>query len=244
MNVELATSNDLAGIWRWLEDEYNKAGKVGFWGNRRLIEKSLEVQELFVVKHNGDAVAFQMGLYLDGIICVREEFQKKGIGKELLDATIQRAFRNNVNVLRGECSPVSSLSYWKKHGFTQLTNEPRVEVQRILERQLDLSTGFPEVLVEIFVYPESVLRNKAVPHSFFQDMRGARTENGAVKLPRRVIVVKNNTSANSDSVLKLVIDGKELYFDKIKYQGAKTLGFFDDRIGGSFYLDEVLPVYS
>jgi hypothetical protein len=84
VSVELATSNDLAGVLHWLEREYNEAGKVRFWSNRGLIQKSFESQELFVVRHDGDAVAFQMGLYFDGIICVRHEFQKKVLERNCL----------------------------------------------------------------------------------------------------------------------------------------------------------------
>jgi hypothetical protein len=161
----------------------------------------------------------------------------------LLDAIILRAFRNNVNVLYGECSPVSSLSYWKKHGFTQLTHRPRVEVQRILERQLDIPPGLPEVQVEVFVYPESIKWNQIVSHLFLKKMLGTRMENGTTKLPNRIIVLKNTKPQNGDLVLKLIVDGKELYFDKAKYSEAKMLGVLDDQIGGSFYIDEILPTY-
>lgn len=78
---------------------------------------------------------------------------KKGFGKELLDVMLERAFVSDVNVLYGECSPVSSLSYWKKHGFTQVSGGQNIKVQRILERPLDIPPGLPEVLVEVFVYP-------------------------------------------------------------------------------------------
>ena len=79
MTVNAATAEDLSAILNWLEQEYNESCGEGFRCNRNLIEKSLNDTQLFFVRHNHQAVAIKVGLYFDGIICVRKEFQKRGL---------------------------------------------------------------------------------------------------------------------------------------------------------------------
>lgn len=64
MTVSVATAEDLAKILCWLEYEYIESGTEGFWCNRRLIAQSLDRSELYVVKYDGQAVAFQTGIIL------------------------------------------------------------------------------------------------------------------------------------------------------------------------------------
>ena len=146
---------------------------------------------------------------------------KKGFGKELLDVMLERAFVSDVNVLYGECSPVSSLSYWKKHGFTQVSGGQNIKVQRILERPLDIPPGLPEVLVEVLVYPSGRDWDDTVSHLFVKYVKGARLDDGTTKLQNRIIIPHKKDHQSGDVVLKLIVGGEQLFCDKAKRQKRK-----------------------
>ena len=122
MPVERANKTDLAFILAWLEEEFDPEEGVGFYGNRRIIEQSLEWETLWVVRTKGKAVAFQVGNYSADIVVVHKEFQRQGLGSKLFDASLARAFRDNVNLLDGECNPRSSFEYWKSKGFEPIAD--------------------------------------------------------------------------------------------------------------------------
>ncbi len=98
MRAIRAEERDLESILTWLEREYNETLGDGFWCNRRVIRRSFEDANLWVIRNNDEAVAFQVGNYAAEIACVRQDFQRQGLGKKLFKAALARAKRANVNV--------------------------------------------------------------------------------------------------------------------------------------------------
>lgn len=117
LEVVEATQGDLEHSLTWLKDEFNRYGE-GFWVNESLIRSCFSNGELWVVREAGQAVAFHAEGYNDPIVCVRKDMQRRGYGTALAHAWFDRARRDGVNVLVGECMPQSSLPFWEKLGFT------------------------------------------------------------------------------------------------------------------------------
>jgi GNAT superfamily N-acetyltransferase len=241
MSVEKATQDDLDAILGWLELEYTESGE-GFWCNRSVIRGSLKAANLWVIRRDGKAVAFQVGDYAADIACVRKDMQREGLGTELFEASLARAIRDNVNLLSGECSPRTSLPFWEKHGFERYGDVGdwfNVNVRRILQRQLEIPTDRPSVEATISFYPESAsYSHDDVEPVAVHKVRGARLDDGSVKLERRVIGVMGDAT-DGDLVVKIVVDGVQRCFCKAKYPKAKEAGVQHDYRGGTFYVDVV-----
>ena len=153
MTVRKATKSDLRVILGWLQ--HRETG-VGFWCNERVITKSLAEGELWVIRREKEAVAFQVGDYAADIACVRRDCQRQGLGTELFEASLARAVRDDINVLSGECAPISSLPFWEAKGFERYEGGHSVFVRRILQRTLEIPAASSIASVVVTFYPEEV----------------------------------------------------------------------------------------
>ena len=243
MTPELADKRDLIDILSWLEREYEKDGE-GFWSNREIIKRSFEDGDLWVIRENGVAVAFQVGDYATDILCVRKDRQRRGFGSALFEASLVRAMKDNLNVLEGECSPPSSLPFWQKQGFERYndpTGHGRITVRKALQREHDVPDRMPKVEVGISFFSEEVLYPQNVSPLEVIHLVGGEDSNGAIKLPRRVILFTNNKPKNKDLVVKIVVNGVGRCFCKAKYPEAKAVGVLYQSKDNTFYIDEVMP---
>ena len=244
MAVEKATAADLAGILGWLEREYGEDGGEGFWCNRRVIARSLDDGDLWVIRDGGEAVAFQVGDYAPAIANVRKDRQRRGYGTALFEAAVVRARRDDVNVLAGECSPRSSLPFWERRGFVRLGGADGpgpIEVCYVLDRAFELPTGLPPVEVVVGFYPEAALHHGGVPPAAVNRVAGRRREDGVVLLGRRVVGVPGPATRPGDLAIRIEEGGRERCFCKAKHDGAKAAGVVRDR-HGAFYIDALRPV--
>ena len=228
-------------ILGWLKQEYQTDGE-GFWSNRHHIQKSYEDGHLWVIREEGDAVAFQVGDYSAEVLCVRKDRRRHGFGQAMFEASLARAMEDSVNVLTVECSPASSLPFWKGHGFKLYKDNAFSQgpiVRRILHREYDLPESIPKVEVAITFFPEAILHNPKVLPLIDDKMCGALHPNDEIALPHRVIA-HDDYSDHKDLVIKIVVHDNEQYFNKAKYPEAKALGIQKDSIGPSFYIDKFL----
>jgi len=150
LNVEQATSADLEQILSWLEREYREHGE-GFWDNEGVIRSSLESEDLWVVRENGEAVALQVGRYPE-IVSVRKDKQNQGFGTALFEASLARALSDNVNMLSGVCSPRSSFPFWQRRGFERygsMSDAADPQVRLVLHRELDVPKDLPRAEVTV-----------------------------------------------------------------------------------------------
>ncbi len=229
-------------ILGWLEQEYQTDGE-GFWSNREVIQHSFEEGHLWVIREEGDAVAFQVGDYAADILCVRKDRQRHGFGYAMFEASLDRAMDNNVNVLTVECSPASSLPFWMKQGFELYKNGTDLQVpvaRRVLHRDFDLPENLPEVEVVIAFFPEATLYDEDVSPFIEDGLCGVLMPGAKIALPHRVIA-PDDYSDHRDLVVKIMVRDDVRYFDKAKYPEAQALGIQKDSIGPSFYIEEILP---
>lgn len=244
MDVQKATATDLAEILAWLEDEYQTDGS-GFWTNRRIISKSLEDGDLWIIRKGGKAVAFQVGNYAAEIACVQQRFQRKGLGSELYSASLERAINNDVNVLKGECSPSDSLPFWQSKGFKRYGNTShQILVRKIIERSLKVPVEASNTTVVIKVFSEDALYSDGVELTAVHYVRGGRTTDGLVHLERRIIALNSEVPAGKDVAIDIQVAGKSLCFCKAKRPEAQSFGVHRDRIGDTYFIDAIQPVSS
>lgn len=240
MTVEQSKDEDLEYILHWLKAQWDDDGSCsGFWGNRNIIRKAHEeTSEMWVVREDGKAIAFQVGRYSPDITCVKDTHQRKGYGTALFQAGLERAHADNVTMLSGECSPAASLPFWIKMGFKQIGDGSGygqgIPVEMYLERRLKLpeGDGVLDVEVELYVYPENALYGKAAPLPLVSAKPEARMMRGEtrVHLGERFLIPDAN-DAIRDPALKVLVNGEQLYFNKAKYPGAEELGVQDDPRG-------------
>lgn len=177
MKVEKATRADLADILGWLELEFHRDGRQGFWCNRGIIQRAIEDEILWVIRDNGQAVAFQVGEHSADIANVRKDKQRQGYGSALLDASLARAMRDDVNLLRVECYPHTSLASWEKHGFQRygnLSSGGNVKARRVIGREFDIPAGLPRAELTVGFYPEAAIHRQGVAPIALHRVAGGR----------------------------------------------------------------------
>jgi GNAT superfamily N-acetyltransferase len=242
--VDQSTDEDLEYILHWLKAQWDDdGGGSGFWGNRKIIRKAHEeTSEMWVVREDGKAVAFQVGRYSPDITCVKDTHQRKGYGSALFRAGLERAHADDVTMLSGECNPEASLPFWLKMGFKQ-TKENRgyrqgIPVEMWLPRNLPFPDGdvATDVEVELAIFPEKVRWEKSTRAATVvrptARMKAGKTR---VHLGERFFIPDQSDSLG-DPVLMCTVNGRQVFFDKAKYPEAEALGVQRDPLG-TRYID-------
>lgn len=244
-DVVLATADDLSFILTWLKEEHD-ANNEGFWVNRNVISRAFEEGDLYVVRLNGEAVAYQVGHYSPDITNVRQNLQRRGYGAALFEAGVDRAYGDGVNVLSGQCAPETSLPFWLKHGFEQYEDRYRrgdILVRRLLHRTYDLPDHLPRVRVAVRFYPEGALYGdeNAVPIATY-NMKGAVQPDGLIQLNRRALAAASQEPDGQDLVVRVEVDGVTRCFGEAKHPEQVSAGVARGERDGSFYIDLILVV--
>ncbi len=242
-----ATPEDISCILAWLKREYDEDGE-GFWCNHNLISDSLDRPgDIWVIRRNGEAVAFQLGRYSAAILSVRKDHRKMGLGAALVQASVERALSDDVNALSVQCQPKESLGFWERMGFVRYGDlEPYADVKarRILPRTFDLSIASSPIEVVIGFYPESATYGDAkdVLPIAEHHLAGVRANDGSIMLDQRVIGLSDLDEESRDTVVKVEVHGVVRCFCKAKYECARTVGVQHDSLGGTYFIDRVNPI--
>lgn len=242
-DVAKATANDRDFILRWLQSEHREDG-FGFWSNRHIVEEAHDEDELWVVRDEGDAVAFQVGNHAAVITSVRKDRRGGGFGTALFEAALERAIRDGVNVLEAQCSPESSLGFWQRMGFERYDDRRRpneVRVRRVLAKTFELPPGLPRVEVTVTFLPEQALYSGGgdLPPTAVHRIEGALRPDGSIMLARRALGLTDDEPNGDDLAVRIEVDGVERILAKGKY--ADDAGVVRDWQGDAFYVDVIPP---
>lgn len=244
VEVVKATPADIEFILGWLEQEHKEDG-YGFWCNRNSIARPSRPDCLWIVRSDSEAIGFQLGRYSADIVSVRKDYRNRGIGRALVRASIERAHRDDVNVLSVHCTPEESLGFWARMGFVRYDDPDfpdQIKARLILQRDFDLPPNLPSVNVVIGFYPESATYAHAAGVRPIVEHRviGVRDDDDSIMLNRRVIGLRDD-DLEGDLVIKIETDGVVRCFCKAKREKAANFGVERDYVGGTFFIDSVGP---
>jgi GNAT superfamily N-acetyltransferase len=244
-----ATPEDITCILAWLKREYDEDGD-GFWCNANLIsDAGKRPGDIWVVRRNGEAVAFQLGRYSASILSVRKDYRKMGVGTSLVEASVERAFSDDVNALSVQCQPEESFGFWERMGFVRYSDLEPISsdvlvVYRIVPRTFKLPFAASSIEVVIGFYPESAQYGDAkdvVPIAEHH-VAGVYADDGSIILNQRVIGLSHyGRGGDGDTVVKVEIDGVSRCFCKAKHESARAVGVRHDSIGSAYFIDRVAP---
>lgn len=126
--IRKATASDLEHIRGWLQQEKDDDHE-SFIVNIALIERGQESGSLTTLLEDDLPIAFALGDSSIDVFAVKRDRRNSGVGRELASHWIEDALERDIIGFEGECSPSSSLGFWKKMGFTQVKSDnhhPRI----------------------------------------------------------------------------------------------------------------------
>lgn len=121
MEIRKATPDDLEQVRLWLQQEFDEFGE-SFIVNIILIEEGQKNGILFVLVDE-IPIAFALGDNYLSILAVKRDCRADGVGTALAEYWFQNARELDVIGFEGECSPSTSLPFWKKMGCTQIASK-------------------------------------------------------------------------------------------------------------------------
>ncbi|WP_315923219.1 GNAT family N-acetyltransferase [Mesorhizobium sp. SP-1A] len=221
----------------WLKAERDETGE-GFYCNRSVIKDAHDDGEMVALIENDVPVAFiAYGLTRNGILEVRPDRRGLGYGKALAQAALQREIDDDRRcILDIECAPETSIPFWEKFGF-------RIYAERyaykVLPKTLELPGSGVGVDVTISLYrdPDQHYPSTSTPHAVFKP-KAIRTENGDIYLSHRVVFENIADPSRRDPVGRITVDGRDVFFNKVKYEEAYQLGIRRDR-DSNFFVDRL-----
>ena len=153
LKFRISTDDDMKKIHQWLEVEYEKNNQTGFLCNWELTQKTHNNGNVLVCvdkSSSNDPIAY---MWLDfGIVNVKEEFAKQGVGRSLVEYALKHLSKLGVICVNIQCRPSTSIPFWKLMGFTFYD---KILAYKIIDKTLKLPDGGSSVHVEIYFYPES-----------------------------------------------------------------------------------------
>lgn len=231
-----STDDDMKFILGWLKAEEDEVG-VGFWCNRNIVEECHDEGGLLVLREDGKAVAFQLGMLLrPGIMEVRLDCRGKGYGRMLVERRIHEAKEKDWCLLHIECTPFTSRPFWERMGFT-VEPLPGNQAYMVLARKFDLPAGLPRVQVRISFFPEGVLYGKVKPAALrVWEPEAVRLPDGTIELGQRAVGFQRY-GAIGDLVAEIIVDGRQVFFDKAKRDRVYDLGLEQQSVTYAWYIE-------
>lgn len=242
-SIRRSTDADLRAIHAWLVDQNARNVPGTFLCNWRLTEACHRDGELliYVDGESGDPVAYQWGgLVRPGILEVRHDMRGKGIGRKLVARRIAQAYERDQCLLVIQCTPSSSIPFWKRMGFTVFNSgDGHNYAYRILEKKHELPSDAIPVSVAIRFFPKEREWKDDVPALSAAEPCAVRTSDGVVHLSERVFFLSAIHHNAGNPVVEIEIGGQLIYRSKAKYEEAQRIGVHSCTNG--FYIDQISP---
>ena len=153
-HIRKATVDDLEQVRQWLQQEKD-AGHDSFIVNFEAIQQGQRDESLIVLLDNDHPIAFALGEENLSIFAVKRDTRGGGVGTALASHWFQTARNRDLIGFDGECSPRTSLRFWKKMGCTQIASRsPNPWVVMPFKKSHDLPEG-PETISLTFELHDS-----------------------------------------------------------------------------------------
>jgi GNAT superfamily N-acetyltransferase len=218
-SFRLATDDDIKQVHDWLVDHHRREIHGSFLCNWNLTQREHDKGNVIVGVYENVPVAYMWADF--GIVEVREDYRRKGIGRNLVEYALDRARSSDNYCINIECAPETSIPFWQHMDF-KLYN--RNHAYLIIEKSLPLPKVGEPVDIEISFYPESKKWEPETTALKVFSPPASKTSNGTIYLGNRVAIFGDGSIWHNDPVLGIRISGSEIYIDKAKYQKATDLG--------------------
>lgn len=232
LSFRLANDHDVEAIYSWLLEHERRHVHGSFLCNWKLTQRAHDDHQLFVATLEDEPIAYIWGDF--GILEVREDFRKKGVGKGLVEYAMQRAISSGKIAVSIECQPESSIPFWEKMGL-EFHNEN--EASFVFEKPLDIPADGSPINVEIMFYPEQAKWTPETSPIKSYSPVAVLDNQGTIHLKKRVAAYVESKNYSGDAMIKICVDGEPVYFDKAKYSEARAIGVAYN--SGAFYIDKV-----
>lgn len=243
--IRRSTDADISFIYAWLQKQAAADVPGTFLCNWNLTLDEHEKGRVLIYTdpETEGAVAYQWGgLVRPGILGVRADRRGNGIGRIMTEHRLAEASEHNEGILYIQCKPSSSITFWERMGFKLVVgSSTKNYAYRFVPKLLELPEDGVPVSVRIELYPERRKWTLTELPISVHTPAAARNKDQVICLAERVYAFdggydKFNTVR--DLVVRVVVDGQDVYFDKLKYEEALNLGFEKCRNG--FYLDALV----
>jgi len=235
--IRVANKEDLIQIETWLKEEVEYSN--GFYHNFGIIENYFKKQLLFVYEENNSILGFITGsIKSPSIINVRKTFKGKGIGKKLYYYLENKSRENNVCLIDIICEPTTSIPFWKKMGFRIIETNNINQYTRafkILDYNLEVPIG-DKIEVEIYSFDSETIYDKNISPKDIIKIKGVVKDN-IIYFNKRLIFPTYGFGEYKEITLKIIVNNKQIFFDKTKRPKAKELGI--EKNNCSYYIDKL-----
>jgi len=239
--IRRSSRDDVQAVHAWLVDEEERGVHGNFLCNWQVVESAHRDDKLLVYVDGVSSlpVGFQLGgLIQPGILQVRNEYRRRGIGRKLVERCITLAYKRDHCLLYIECKPSSSIPFWERMGFNLLENNAGGNyAYRILHKQHALPEVGSDIKVVIRFYANGRQWDETTPPYITATPAAKLTPNGTVYLAERVLFHEGVYPTARDMVVEIEVAGERLFLDKAKYERAQQLGVIQCRNG--FYIDRI-----
>ena len=219
--IRLATDKDVEKIHQWLMVQETEGIQESFLCNWDLTYEIYLKGKLFVYidENSMNPVGYMWPDF--GIVEVANNMRGKGIGRELVEYGKTNALNSDISVLNIECSPMSSIPFWEKMGFTIYEDN---KAYFILEKKLEVNNDGDLIPIEINFYPENKKWELDTKPEESFNAYAILDNKGVIYFYNRISVFTEDKEWRGDPVVEIIVNGKQVYLDKAKYSKAKTLG--------------------
>ena len=217
--MRTATDQDNKKIHSWLKEQNSQKIDGSFLCHWQLTEEKHQDKKLIVAISNDEPIAY---IWEDfGILEVRHNFKRKGVGKQIVEYALDRASEKEKINIQITCAPKTSIPFWKKMGFKLYNHQ---DASYVFHPKLHMPKTGKKVSVVINVYPETALHNGTQsPIKTFSPL-AIMTDDGVIHLDYRVAAYIPKEECKGDIAIKIIIEHKQQLFAKAKHEISKKIG--------------------
>jgi len=246
VTISSATEADAQEVLNWLKEEQGfRPNGNGFYSYDRIIAEHYSEGELKVAKTiDGYPVGFITGPACSPeLLAVKRAFQRRGVGKQLLEYMILKAKSEGECAMRVEVTPSISIPFFQKLGFERARSSSSSGFLGWLkfESSLPVPEGKQVQVVIKFYNLDKKRKSSAPPIQEHHDV-AIQDASGLIHLTKRISLSYPTDYSGNDRIVSIEIDGKQIYCDKAKYPQARLLGVKGHSHG--FYIDVIKQPHS
>ncbi len=229
-HIRRSVDADLPAIERWLLQYENEEPHSTFHCNWNLTRDCHPEGDLlvYVDPESAQPVAYLWGgLIQSGILEVRPDMRRRGIGAALVQRAFGLAAEAEEPILTVQCEPETSLEFWKRMGFSILPRDPygKIHGYYVLSRQELLPVGGTPARVLVEWLPKF---GRNVCALIKQEVDGVHFE-GAVHLAERAHCYSKLYTFGLS--VRVTVDGEVWHHGPASGDDAEDMGIIRCRNG-------------